>query len=257
MKKVLLSSIALVAFIASGPATAADIALTPIYKTPVASPSPHYNWTGFYVGVNAGYGFADTSNSFSSNIFDFLPSSAILPNGKGFIGGAEAGYNWQNGNLVFGLEADISGSGMRGTASGSSAIAITTVEQKIPWFGTLRGRLGVLPADRLLIFASGGLAFGQTTAATTVFQFGAAPPCNVSCVVGSTSGNTAGWTVGGGFEYALWQNLSLKGEYLFVDLGSRSATYPITFSVGSRFTTNSGFEAHIARAGLNYKFGSH
>jgi outer membrane immunogenic protein len=231
-----------------------------------APPAPMFNWTGFYAGLNAGYGWGDmTTSGFTvtpnpAGIFPIPPT--VSPNGKGFLGGFQAGYNYQTGRFIVGLESDYSFSGIAGTGFGTQTFAppgigyhLTTVKQEIPWFTTVRARLGISPADRFLIFASAGLAYGKTQVSNGTMPVGAGTDCtNTGCAFGSTSGTSTGWAVSAGFEYALWQNVTIKSEYLFIDLGSRSMTYPITLSGGSTVTTKSDFQAHIVRTGLNFKY---
>jgi outer membrane immunogenic protein len=248
MKKLLVAGMAAAAF-CGAPALAADLPVkAPVYK----AVAPMFNWTGFYVGLHAGYGWG-TSSRISDTFPDFVPAS-LSPDGNGFIGGAQAGYNWQSARFLAGLEVDISYSGIHGSASGPNTIVpanVTTLEHKISWFGTVRGRLGVLPSEKLLLFATGGLAFGETKsefAAVAVIGCGGA-----SCAFGSTSRTALGWALGGGFEYAFSPRVTWKAEYLYLDLGSQSVTGPIT-STASTVTAKSDFQVHIARAGLNFKY---
>ena len=230
------------------PALAADMAV----KAPPPT-VPAYSWTGFYVGAQAGYGFGNNRSSFSG----FDPGDtppALSPDGSGIILGGEAGYNFQSGNFVGGLEGDLAYTHVHGSATGVSVNGVVQpVEQNINWLGTIRARFGTVLADRLLLFASGGAAFGGINVSS---GFNPGVNCAVtSCGSGSVSGTNAGWTAGGGLEYAWSNQLSLKAEYLFVDLGSKSMTYPITLAV-SQSTTVSEFRANIIRFGVNYKLGA-
>jgi outer membrane immunogenic protein len=155
-------------------------------------------------------------------------------------------------SFVGGLEADLSYAHVHGTATGVSAFGVVQpVEQDINWLGTIRARFGVLPTDRMLLFVSGGAAFGGIGLSSSLNP---GVNCAVtSCGSGSISATNSGWTGGGGIEYAWSNQLSLKAEYLFVDLGSKSLTYPITLAV-SQSTTTSEFIANIIRFGVNYKF---
>jgi len=131
--------------------------------------------------------------------------------------------------------------------------AVQPVEQDINWLGTIRGRLGFVPVDRLLLFATGGAAFGGIGLSSS---FNPGVNCAMtSCGSGFISGTNSGWTAGGGLEYAWSNRWSVKAEYLFVDLGSKSLTYPITLAV-SQSTTSSEFKANIIRFGVNYKLGA-
>jgi outer membrane immunogenic protein len=152
------------------------------------------------------------------------------------------------------VEADLSYAHIRGSATGVSTFGVVQpVEQDINWLGTVRARLGLVAADRLLLFATGGAAFGGIGLSSS---FNPGVNCAVtSCGSGSVSATNSGWTAGGGFEYAWSSQLSLKAEYLFVNLGSNSLTYPITLAV-SQSMTASEFRANIIRFGANYKFGA-
>jgi opacity protein-like surface antigen len=170
MKK-LATAIAAIALIGT-PAFAADMAVKMPVKAPPPAPAPVYSWTGWYVGVTAGYGFGNTDQSLTADAAEanigppvtHPPPSGLHP--AGFVGGGEVGYNYQAGNILAGLEADFSYSGLRQTASATGAPFIggvlqTTVTTKLHWFGTVRGRLGVLPMNNLLLYATGGFAYGD------------------------------------------------------------------------------------------------
>lgn len=231
-------------------ASAADMPIPIKGPAPIAAPA--FNWTGFYVGAQAGYGFGETSSSFSGFDAGDTPPS-VSPDGGGIVLGGQAGYNYQFGILVAGVEADIAYAHFRGSASSVSVNGVTQpTEQDINWLGTVRARLGVLPTDRLLVFATGGVAFGGVGVSSSLGPSGGT--CAISsCGSGSASATNTGGAVGGGLEYAVSNNITFKAEYLFVDLGSLSLTYPITLAVSQSMTT-SNFRASIARVGLNYKF---
>ena len=178
MKKILLAGVALVS-VASGSAMAADLAARPVYtKAPVMAPV--YNWTGFYIGGNVGYSWGRSATSYTVT---GLPGFSTSQNMDGWVGGGQAGYNWQfNQNWVFGVEADIQGTGQNGTATlpsvvfvpppGAPAMPNTTttasLQSKLPWFGTARLRLGVLPSDHGCLYATGGLAVGEVESNASV-----------------------------------------------------------------------------------------
>jgi outer membrane immunogenic protein len=230
------------AFVASAAASAASAAPMPV----------PFTWTGFYFGGQIGAGIARTSSSFSGfDTGDTAP--AVSPNGAGLIVGGQVGYNRQFGLLLAGIETDIAGAFIKGNASSISPNTFFTVptEQDINWFGTLRGRVGILPTERLLLFAAGGLAYGGVAVSSISLAVGG--NCiSSSCGNGSASATRTGPTVGGGLEYA-WSNYTtFKVEYLYVDLGTLSVTYPITLAV-SKATTTSTFAASIVRVGLNIK----
>jgi outer membrane immunogenic protein len=227
----------------------ASAAVSAVSAAPVPVP---FTWTGFYFGGQIGAGIARTSSSFSGfDAGDTAP--AVSPNGAGLIVGGQVGYNRQIGFLLAGLETDIAGAFIKGNASSISPNTFFTVptQQDINWFGTLRGRVGIVPTERLLLFATGGLAYGGVAVSSISLAVGG--NCiTSSCGTGSASATRTGPTVGGGLEYA-WSNYAtFKAEYLYVDLGTLSVTYPVTLAV-SKATTTSTFAANIVRVGLNIK----
>jgi outer membrane immunogenic protein len=260
--------LAIGALTAGGPASAADMPVkAPVYKAPIVAPV--YNWTGFYAGASAGFGWGTGSIELSPlpGFFIFyapaiargeIPGSSDL-RARGFIGGMQTGYNYQSGSIVYGLEADISYARIRGTASNVSngllnPVITTTQEEQLDWLGTLRGRIGFAPTPSWLAYLTGGLAFGRGAASTTTAV--AACPNSAFCSTGSFSKTLVGWTVGGGLEYALGRNWSTKFEYLYYDLGHESY---ITITPGAAVPTpvmqaDATFKGHIARIGLNYRF---
>jgi outer membrane immunogenic protein len=182
MKKILLSSVALL-----GLATGALAADLPSRRAPapIVAAVPVFTWTGFYVGVNAGYAWSD-------NDFDTVDLADDDDDG-GFVGGAQVGYNYQIGSFVVGLEGDIQYADFGGElrfADGDDADLDDDIFDRGDWFGTVRARAGVA-FDRALIYATGGFAFAD---------------------------DATGWTVGGGVEYAFTNNLSAKVEGLYVNL---------------------------------------
>jgi outer membrane immunogenic protein len=191
--------------------------------------APVATWTGFYAGVNGGYGWS--ANTLSGS--DFQP--------EGGFGGGQIGYNWQGGfglghNLVLGVEADFQGSGISDSASVPGASA----ESNLNWFGTVRGRIGYAfgPA---LVYATGGFAFGEVESKGSLVGVGSA----------SATETQTGYVVGGGLEYQINPSWSLKGEYQFLslDASDRNAAGPLGFTDQDRT------EVHTVRVGLNYHVG--
>jgi outer membrane immunogenic protein len=219
MKRVLLACIGVAAAISLfGQAHAADLGRQPITKAPPYL-APYHNWTGLYVGVNAGGGWGDATWTGVSGNFD---------TSGGLVGGT-LGYNWQFGQTVLGLEGDINWSDIRG--SGVCAFGCQTQNN---WFGTVRGRIGYA-WDRFLPYVTGGLAFGDIEA-NSAFTFA------------SSSTTNAGWALGAGVEFAMSPNWSAKVEYLHLDLSD------FTCTVCAPTATTVDFNANIVRGGLNYKF---
>ncbi len=164
------------------------------------------------------------------------------------------GYNWQAGRFLYGLEGDIQFSNERATgdvctvAGCPAGTAVFTRDYKLDWFGTARGRLGYLPAERLLLYVTGGLAYGNFSGSSWTLPFD----------IGTWSTTNVGWTVGAGAEAALGSNWSVKFEYLYMDLGNVGGSTATTTVVQRTNTTllfNTKFTDSIARVGLNYKFG--
>ena len=160
-----------------------------------------------------------------------------------------------------GIEADIDYANLRRTDAAigppmGGGILSTTVATSLDWFGTVRARLGVLPVNNVLLYATGGLAYGGVRTSTTASNL-VPPSCagaRVYCGSGTASGVSVGWTAGGGIEYGFAGNWTLKAEYLYLDLGNRSVTFADQGIPGSALTATSGFTAHIARGGINYRF---
>ena len=215
-------------------ASAADLPRkAPAYTPP--PPPPVYSWPGFYIGANIGGGWGGRDVDYSPN--DPLANSLFLAGGapppasfttSGVIGGIQAGYNWQfDSRWLVGFETDFDWLGMKGSGSTSGVYApyflapfSAPVEEQINWFGTVRARLGYLPMDNLLIFATGGFAYGrveQSGSWTTSNGFAVMSgvfsiwcTSNVTCFAGSSSDIATGWTVGGGLEYACGRDGRLK-----------------------------------------------
>ncbi|MDP8918862.1 MAG: outer membrane beta-barrel protein [Pseudomonadota bacterium] len=179
MKKILLASVALFGF--AGAASAADLPMRAAPPAPIIAAAPIFTWTGFYVGVNAGYGW-------SNDDFDSVDLADEGDDG-GFIGGAQVGYNYQIGSFVVGLEGDIQYADF-GREGAFVVGGVTYDVDNSDWFGTARARAGVA-FGQALIYATGGFAFAD---------------------------DATGWTVGGGVEYAFTNNLSAKIEGLYVNL---------------------------------------
>lgn len=251
-------------------ATAADL---PVRKAPVAYAAPVFSWTGFYAGVNAGYAWSNSGSfgnvdvnstvipdfSRAGDGFDFVGNS----DSGSFTGGGQVGYNYQMANIVVGLEADINYAGVKTAyAAGGDRFGayhdVLSAESRVRWFGTVRPRLGFLPTDRLMMFVTGGLAYGQVNTSAGINDYDYATGARLAGINGSKSETRAGYTVGGGIEYALTGNVSLKGEYSYVDLGSAThrfydndVAYP---GAGLYVTVKDDVNFHVVRAGLNYKF---
>lgn len=262
MKQALLSAVALVGL--SVAATAADLPARTPAPAPLLPVVPVFTWTGFYVGVHAGYAFSETDIRTSGNAANTIANVGALARPPslsseldGFIGGAQAGYNVQFGMFVAGLEADISYTDLSSSQTYASpttfgpALAGTrsTFTQDLEYLGTVRARLGVA-FDRALFYVTGGLAYGEVNYQADFFNSPGALQ-----FAGRRSEIEVGYTVGGGIEYAFTNNLTLKAEYLYFDLGSQDVVVNAIPGVGlNSYTSRFETEGHIGRAGLNFKF---
>jgi outer membrane immunogenic protein len=239
---VALATSALSSMVLLSTASAADLASAPapaVYsKAPMVSPAT--NWSGFFGGVNVGYGwgngdmaFGDATPGFpGGSSFSTTPQS--VANGpSGVIGGGQIGYNWQMGSLVAGLEADIQGSGIRGMTQAPAALTLildpgevisATSEQKLSWFGTVRGRLGVTVTPNLLLFGTGGVAYGSVRNSGNAIDNDSVFRGEVFSFPASVQQTDTGWAAGAGAEWMFGRGWSAKVEYLHIDLGTASAT---------------------------------
>jgi outer membrane immunogenic protein len=245
----------------SGSAFAADLGPRSYDKAP-AMPAPRTaSWSGLYLGGNVGYGWGNGNTDFvglpNPAIFE-VDNTTLDTKSKGVIGGAQIGYNWQMGAIVTGLEADIQGSGIKGSARQSPFFdtdsnefepgTFRSSDQKLSWFGTLRGRLGASVTPDLLLYATGGLAYGHVDASANTF-FG-----SVSQYPASVSKTKSGWTVGAGAEWMFARNWSAKAEYLYLDLGNVSAIGHSAGAPGASAAYTWKIQENIVRAGVNYHF---
>ncbi len=262
MNRILMAAgLSLTALASTTAAFAAD--LPQRSAAPVFAAAPAFSWTGFYVGVNGGYTWAGNKNASvapgadPTNILPAIfaarqfPSSVPL-DAKGFIGGVQIGYNYQMTGTAFvvGVEADIQFTDARKSAQfvNTGIGSYYNASTRMDYLGTLRGRLGFAVSPQLLVYATGGLAYGQVK-----YDSVAGGP-GVRVTYNSTA-TKLGYVLGAGAEYAFNRNWSLKTEYLYYDLG-KTAGQTTPFQ-GGPFTTlaverkNTG---HIARLGVNYRF---
>jgi outer membrane immunogenic protein len=254
-------------------------AIAALAVQPVQSAEPLYNWTGVYVGANAGYGWgrSKTSETFAAPAPLFGTPGAVLAAStsrfslNGAIGGGQIGYNWQSNRIVYGIEADIQMSNQKGgtsfacpvpqigqgcnelVAAGYDGYPPTVAfNQSLQWFGTVRARVGALVTPDTLAYLTGGLAYGE------IKTEGVATGYRVNTIWTSPFSHTttkAGWTIGAGMESRLFGQWTGRLEYLYVDFGTVSGTArmnnfpPLNFAYSSRISDS------ILRAGLSYKFG--
>jgi outer membrane immunogenic protein len=205
-------------------------------------------WSGFYFGLNAGGGIGNSRSDFSiagnpafASVNNYLPGAS---------GGAQAGFNWQVGATVVGIETDIQASGLKGgintpCAAGLCGMPLTaSYTQRMPWFGTVRGRLG-FAASGWLIYATGGYAYAR-------LETDAFAAAGAAAATFSLHETRNGWTVGSGIEVAFAPGWSAKLEYLYLDFGNRSTA--MTFPALPMIVDDAHFTMNVVRAGVNYRF---
>jgi outer membrane immunogenic protein len=262
MKNLVLGGVAF-AVLAMAPASAAD-APVPVYKAAPAAVALH-NWTGFYLGANAGYSWTRTGIDYRhapgalgdfGGPFDVSGlAAAFETTPHSFIGGGQLGYNRQIGAMLFGIEADFAWRNARGSTgltfpTFGDQLSLTS-EQK--WVGTVRGRLGWTPANTWLMYVTGGAAYGKVSD-----QLGQAvvfPPGFEGARSISSDSSKLGWTLGAGTEYAFSRAWSLGAEYLYIKLGSTSLSLPTqTINTVTYAATTADFShsSHALRVKLNY-----
>jgi outer membrane immunogenic protein len=227
MKNLLAAGVSALALLSVAPALAADLPARMVTKAPAYVQV--YNWTGFYIGAHAGYGWAD-SDLFASG------------NQDGFLVGAQIGYNWQapGSNWVFGLELDSAWANIDtdGTFTGGGVTG--AVSSEIDYIGSFRGRVGYA-WDRTLLYVTGGLGWAHNDVTSTVIF----PGITTST---STDNTHIGYVLGAGVEYAFAGPWSVKGEYLYYGLGSERY-------LGTT-TGDQDLNIQTVKIGLNYRFGA-
>ena len=237
----------------AGAAFAADLPARTYTKAPMMSPV--FSWTGFYVGGHVGAGWGTTESNLDvgktlvSNGIDPISLALVLPLAQtqmsGFLGGVQAGYNWQSGIMVFGIEGDFSGADIKGNAP---CLLILNCGTKVDWTADITGRLGATVGDRGLLYVKGGAAWinrkfsignsvavagggggGRPFAVTDgdggVFSAGGA-------INGSVTNTRLGALLGAGIEYSVTSNWSVKLEYDYMDFGSQNVNVPVVASGG-------------------------
>jgi outer membrane immunogenic protein len=262
MKRIAFAGCLLLFLVGTSVADAADLPV----KGPTFAPSP-FSWTGFYIGGNVGAGFGTTETSV--NVGPALtavtgtPIDATVPltseTFNGFIGGIQAGYNWQAGVFVVGVEGDLDAAGLQGTAPCALVLNCTI---KHNWFADITGRVGVVAVERALIYLKGGAAWEGS-------NFAVGNSVNIGGTTFAANANGSGTQTGGllgmGVEYAFLPNWSAKLEYNYIDYGTRSFNASIATNAAFAGTGLAGLSGvqvpasiteseHIIKAGVNYRF---
>ena len=253
-RRILMASVGAIAL--AGSAFAADLpsrAPPPVY----VPPAPIFTWTGIYIGGQIGYAWGTSNTNLGDNFGDYTSFST---NNSGVIGGAHVGYNLQLSQFVVGLEGDVDGSSLSKTVYGDPLIGAgtgfgvfvpTTISGNLGVQGSIRGRVGYA-WDRVLLYATGGVAFGGFNG-------------SISTPIGYDSASTTrvGWTVGGGLEYAVTNNWSIRAEYRYTQFGHSTVYannsfgpsgvyYPLLGAIGAY--GNRTINENRVQVGFSYKF---
>jgi len=222
------------------PAAAADLRAAPITKAPAYAPAAAYNWSGFYIGGHVGGTWGDKDWTDVTFTTPFATGSHDM---SGFLAGGQAGINWQVGNLVLGVEGQISWTNADG--DGTCNVGVWTCRTEANWLGTVAGRVGYA-FDRAMVYAKGGAAF--INEGYFINSVGA------GTLLASTGDDTrTGWMVGGGIEWAIFDNWSAKVEYNYMDFREDSFAFRTPTSAAFR-TFEVDQQMHVVKAGLNYRF---
>jgi outer membrane immunogenic protein len=264
MKRIALAGYLLLLLVGASSADAADL---PIIKGAMFAPPPPLFWTGFYLGGNVGAGFGTTETSVgvgpALTALSGTPITATAPlvseTFNGFISGIQAGYNWQAGVFVLGVEGDLDAAGLQGNAP---CVLVLNCTMKHNWFADITGRVGVVAVERSLIYLKGGVAWegSNFTVGNSVNVGGTTLAANAS-----GSGTQTGGLLGMGVEYAFLPNWSAKIEYNYIDFGTRSfnastatnasfAGTPLAALSGVQVPVSITENEHIIKAGVNYRF---
>jgi outer membrane immunogenic protein len=249
MRRCLLATVSAAAL--STTAMAADIpARMPVKAPPPVVVAP--SWAGFYIGVHAGVAWNHAAFAEVGDNAGFVNRAPIgvdfwKPHKAGFAGGGQIGYNFQSGNVVYGLEADFSGVSNKTSAVINPPATFTPVNAstQLSWIATVRGRLGVTFSPTLL-YITGGLAVAHFKDSWGAVAFP---------VTEYVSNKTrAGWTVGGGVEHMFTRNWTAKIEALYADFGDWTTAHATGFGIVGPYRSRFDHQVVTVRGGLNYKW---
>jgi outer membrane immunogenic protein len=242
MKKFLLGAVGLVALGISAPASAADLAPRPYTKAPPPMISPVYDWSGFYIGANGGWGQNRDCRGDVTLGIDFG-----CHYGNGGTAGGQVGYRWQSAGWVFGLEAQGNWADFRGSSASLAAPAVFTERSRLDAFGLFTGQIGYA-WNNALLYVKGG-------AAVTDNKYDVI--ANATGAVASSTGDNTNWggTVGAGVEYGFAPNWSVAVEYDHIFQTSRNLTFTTPAGVVLADSFRTGGDTDLVTARINWRFG--
>lgn len=250
MRKVLVG--ALLASTAVVPVYAADMNY-PVKAQPPMVATPTSNWGGFYVGIDGGYGWGSSTIDAlitTTGLGGTLTQPFANPTSNGFLFGGHVGYNWQfSGNVVAGLEVDYLGADLTGsqTVPVFGGLGNATLATKVDALASGRGKLGYALNQNVLLYGTGGVAWGHESATATLAQI--RPAASIS---ETAFANQFGWVVGGGAEFKVLSNILLRAQFLHYGFGDVAYTFPV--GLGPINGANARTTVNAVTGGLSYKF---
>jgi outer membrane immunogenic protein len=238
--------------------TAADMA---VKARPMAPPPVIWSWTGFYIGGHVGAGWGTTESTLTgaqigppinTNVAFTLPFSQT--SSSGFLGGVQAGANWQAGWAVFGVQGDIAGADIKGT---SPCLLLLACSTRTDWLASVTGRIGAVVLDRGLVYVKGGGAWMDAKHSVNTPNFGLGT--GIPNEIASREITHFGWTVGLGTEWMITPNWTAFVEYNYYEFDKKNYAFPLNLGPNLPFavTVNADLRntLSVAKVGVNYKFG--
>lgn len=258
MKHVL--SAAALLLMTTAAANAADMA---VKARPVVAPVPVWSWTGFYIGGHVGAGWGTTESTLTGA--SITPPGVAFPftlpfsqtSSSGFLGGVQAGANWQSGWAVFGVQGDFAGADIKGT---SPCLLVLGCSTKTDWLASVTGRIGAVVLDRGLVYAKGGAAWMNSTHSVALPTFGGVVggPGGIAGDLTSREITHFGWTLGLGTEWMITNNWTAFVEYNYYEFDKKNYGFPLNLGAAApvAVTINADLKntMSVAKVGVNYKF---
>lgn len=236
-------------------ASAADM---PVKSRSYVEAPQAFSWSGFYLGLHAGYGWGSNNWNFRGLVEDpTVTATSLNPKTNGVLGGFQAGANYQLASWVFGIEADLAFMHAKGSSDGTvfaggvPTTLTTTATSQIEWLATFTGRAGYA-FDRTLFYVKGGIAAAETKDNFTLSSPSVFGPQFFD--LGTKNNTQVGWTIGGGIEHAFAPNWSAKIEYNYVDLGTTSENFNVFGLDSLTFRQDIEHKLQIVKVGANYRF---